>query len=116
MLRARGSRRCDHHSPPTLCPRRWGLGPIRDGTRCVCDQRTSRHARIGDETIVLSLPSSRYFTITGVGIRVFELLAEERPLDDLVGTIVGEYEVDPMIARRDIEAFLDRLHDAELVQ
>ena len=40
---------------------------------------------IGDETIVLSLPSSRYFTITGVGIRVFELLAEERPLDDLVG-------------------------------
>jgi hypothetical protein len=24
---------------------------------------------IGDETIVLSLPSSRYFTITGVGIR-----------------------------------------------
>lgn len=70
---------------------------------------------IGDETIVLSLPSSKYFTITGVGTRVFELLAENMSLDELVGVIVEEYEVDPAIARRDIEAFLDRLHDAQLL-
>lgn len=71
---------------------------------------------IGDETIVLSLPTSRYFTITGVGIRLFELLAEDTSLDELVGNIVEEYEVDPAIARRDIEAFLDRLRDAALLQ
>lgn len=70
---------------------------------------------IGDETIVLSLPASRYFTITGVGVRVFELLAEDTSLDELVGTIVDEYEVDPVIARRDIEAFLDRLRDLQLL-
>lgn len=71
---------------------------------------------IGDETIVLSLPTSRYFTITGVGARVFELLTEDTSLDELVGTIVEEYEVDTATARRDIEAFLDRLHDAQLVR
>ncbi len=70
---------------------------------------------IGDETIVLSLPSSRYFTITGVGTRLFELLAEETSLDELVGTIVDEYEVDSVTARRDIEAFLSRLRDVELL-
>lgn len=70
---------------------------------------------IGDETIVLSLPTSRYFTITGVGTRVFELLAEDTSLDDLIGTVVEEYEVDPATARRDIEAFLDRLRDAQLL-
>lgn len=70
---------------------------------------------IGDETIVLSLPTSRYFTITGVGTRVFELLTDEMSVDDLIGTIVDEYEVDTSTARRDIEAFLEQLRDAELL-
>ena len=70
---------------------------------------------IGDETIVLSLPASRYFTIGGVGTRVFELLAEDRTLEELVETVSAEYEVDAATARRDIEAFLDRLRDAQLL-
>lgn len=80
-------------------------------------QSTDISARTtGDETIVLSLPSSRYFTITGVGTRLFELLAEDTSLDELVETIVDEYEVDPVTARRDIEAFLDRLRDVALLR
>ncbi|MGH3834144.1 MAG: PqqD family protein [Gammaproteobacteria bacterium] len=71
---------------------------------------------IGDETIVLSLRASRYFTITGVGVRLFELLAEDTSVDELVGTIVDEYEVDPGVARHDVEAFLDRLRDAQLLR
>jgi len=70
---------------------------------------------IGDETIVLSLPSSRYFSITGVGTRLFELLAEDRSIDELVGSLVDEYEVDPVAARRDVEAFVERLRDAQLL-
>lgn len=70
---------------------------------------------IGDETIVLSLHTSRYFTITGVGMRVFELLAEDTTLDELVETITEEYEVEPAVASGDIKAFLDRLRDAQLL-
>jgi hypothetical protein len=71
---------------------------------------------IGDETIVLSLPNSRYFSITGIGTRIFELLGEERTMDELVEKITGEYEVAADVARRDIQAFLDRLAQARLVQ
>ena len=70
---------------------------------------------IGGETIVLDLPNSQYFAITGVGSRVFELLGEDRTLDDLVTTIVAEYEVDEPTARRDVQAFVDRLHEARLL-
>ncbi|MFC4858689.1 PqqD family protein [Actinophytocola glycyrrhizae] len=70
---------------------------------------------IGGETIVLDLPNSQYFAITGVGSRVFELLGEERTLDDLVTTVVTEFEVDEPTARRDVEAFVDRLGRARLL-
>lgn len=70
---------------------------------------------IGPETIVLSLTSSRYFSITGVGSRVFELLADERSVDQLVDTIVDEYSVEPAVARNDIVAFVDRLRAAGLL-
>ncbi len=70
---------------------------------------------IAGETIVLDLPNSQYFAITGVGSRVFELLGEERTLDDLVTTVVAEYEVDEPTARRDVSAFVDRLRQAQLL-
>lgn len=70
---------------------------------------------IGGETIVLDLPNSQYFAITGVGSRVFELLGEERSLDDLVAAITTEFDVDESIARRDVEIFVDRLRQAQLL-
>jgi hypothetical protein len=70
---------------------------------------------IGGETIVLDLPSSQYFAITGVGSRVFELLTEDRSVDDLVATILAEYDIDEPTARRDVTAFVDRLHQAKLL-
>lgn len=71
--------------------------------------------KLGDETIVLSLATSRYFAITGVGRRVFELLTEERSMDQLVEVIVDEYDVTTAVARRDVEAFVDRLRSAQLL-
>jgi len=70
---------------------------------------------IGGETIVLDLPSSQYFAITGIGSRVFELLTEERSLDDLVAAVLAEYDVDEATARRDVETFVDRLRTAKLL-
>lgn len=70
---------------------------------------------IGDETIVLHLASSRYFTVTGVGTALLRMLAQERTLDELVAAVVDEYEVGSATAQRDIEAFLDRLRDARLL-
>jgi hypothetical protein len=71
---------------------------------------------LGDETIVLHLPTSTYLTINGVGSRLFELLAEDRSVDELVSVIVEEYEVDAGVARRDIDGFLGGMRTAQLLQ
>lgn len=70
---------------------------------------------LGDETIILSLPDSRYFSVTGIGTRIVELLAAETSLSELVATITAEYDIDEVTARRDVQAFVDRLHDARLL-
>jgi hypothetical protein len=71
---------------------------------------------LGGETIVLDLATSRYLSITGVGSRIFDLLSEERSVDELVAAIVAEYEVEAPFARRDIERFLVDLRAANLLQ
>ena len=70
---------------------------------------------LGDETIMLNLSTSRYFTVTGVGTRIVELLADDTSLAELVGAIVDEYEVDPDNAQRDVSTFVERLRAAELL-
>ncbi|MHA6784812.1 PqqD family protein [Pseudonocardia saturnea] len=71
---------------------------------------------IGNETIVLNLVSSRYFSVTGIGTRLLELLGRDTDADALVDTVLAEYDVDGATARRDVETFLARLRDARLLQ
>jgi hypothetical protein len=70
---------------------------------------------IGDETIILSLPDSQYFSVTGIGTRIVSLLDRDTTVPELVTAITSEYEVDEDTARRDVEAFLGRLREARLL-
>ncbi len=71
---------------------------------------------IGDEIVVLDMRSSKYFTVTGVGPRLFELLADERTQDQLLTVVLDEYEVSPTVAERDVVAFLADMRAAGLVE
>lgn len=71
---------------------------------------------LGTETVILDLETSRYLTVTGAGVRILELLAEERTLAELTETITEEYEVNPDVAREDTSRFIDSLREAGLVE
>jgi hypothetical protein len=71
---------------------------------------------IGDEIVILNMQSSKYFTVTGVGTRLFELLADERTPEELVRVILDEYEVSPTVAEGDVTAFLTDMQAAGLIE
>lgn len=48
-------------------------------------------------------------TLNATGLRVWELLSEDRSTEDLVAAITGEFDADPERTRSDVLAFLDRL-------
>jgi Coenzyme PQQ synthesis protein D (PqqD) len=71
---------------------------------------------ISGETIILDLRSSRYLSVTGVGTRIVELLAQDRTMDELVDTLADEYEAPRAVVRVDAEKFVARLGDAGLIE
>lgn len=71
---------------------------------------------IGGETIVLDLASSKYLSVTGVGVRIVDLLQDECTPAGLADTISSEYDVEPGVAQRDVGVFLDKLRLAGLLQ
>lgn len=68
------------------------------------------------ETIILDLRDSRYLSVTGVGTRIVEMLADDTTLEDMVDVLADEYEADPAVVRTDAERFLGKLDAAGLLE
>lgn len=71
--------------------------------------------RVGDDVVILDLEQSRYLTVRGSGTVLFELLQQERDVDQLVAALVEGFDVDEWTARQDVEAFVEQLRQANLL-
>lgn len=68
-----------------------------------------------DELILLSIEQNRYFGSGEVGRRIWELLEQQVSMSSLLAQLIEEYDVDPDVCARDVEAFLTQLIEARLV-
>jgi len=65
---------------------------------------------------VLVVPSTSEVKVLNlVGTRVWEELEEPRTLDQLIATVVAEFEIGAEAARPDVQGFLEDLVSRELV-
>ena len=67
------------------------------------------------ETIILDPDASKYFSLSGVGTRVWELLRGGTTAGSLVQTITAEFDVDPATCARDVDGLLGELEQAGLL-
>jgi hypothetical protein len=68
------------------------------------------------ELVVLDLRSSRYLSVTGVGVDIVKMLADERTEPELVAGLLGTFDIEEEVARRDTAAFVASLRDAGLLE
>ncbi|RYH07502.1 PqqD family protein [Tropicimonas sp. IMCC6043] len=79
-------------------------------TRCVSTE-------VGAETVLLHLDEGMYFGLDAVGAVIWEAMAGEgATLDALTTEVCGTFEVEPMVAERDIRDFLDKLAAHKLLE
>ncbi len=80
--------------------------------------RPAAHAlvrMVQGEAVVLDLHSERYLGFNEVGTRIWELATAADRVDEILPTLLAEFEVDEADLRRDVEAFVGSLVAAGLV-
>jgi len=70
---------------------------------------------IEGEAMILSLDNKVFRGLNSVGSRVWELIDGRRSLDEIVSQIVGEFEVTPEVASRDVGTFVAELLEKRLL-
>jgi hypothetical protein len=70
---------------------------------------------VGDDLVLLDFSRGLYYALDPVGARIWELLHEERTVEEIVAAIVSEYEVDAATAEGDVRRLIEELAERELV-
>lgn len=67
------------------------------------------------ETVLLDLASENFFGLDAVSTRVWQLLQEGAGREQVIDTLLEEYEVERPVLEQDIAELLERLAQAGLI-
>jgi hypothetical protein len=70
---------------------------------------------MGGEKVMMSISSGKYYNLGSTGGRIWELIAEEHTLDELIETLAAEYDIQPDQCREQVVPFLEHLSREGLI-
>jgi hypothetical protein len=71
---------------------------------------------LGDEAILLHLPTERYFGLNDVGMYVWQHLESGGDLESCIIQIAAEYDAPESVIRQDVTDLIEQLVDRELLK
>jgi hypothetical protein len=74
------------------------------------------HRDLQGELVLLSLNSGTYFGLDPLGTRIWHLLRDGRSLQQVVETLVREYEVTEAQCRKDLLNLVSRMREKGIVE
>jgi len=80
--------------------------------------RGSEHveAEMAGQTVMMSIRRGKYFAVEGTGQRIWELIAEPRPVGEIIERLLEEYDIDREACSREVEGFVAELLKNGLAQ
>ncbi|MBR2566365.1 MAG: lasso peptide biosynthesis PqqD family chaperone [Paenibacillus sp.] len=70
---------------------------------------------MGGEKVMMSIASGKYYNLGSTGGRIWELIAEQRKLDELIEALAVEYDIQPEQCREQVVPFLEHLSREGLI-
>jgi hypothetical protein len=67
------------------------------------------------EAIMINLSNGTYYSMDGVGGAIWEVIEGEHSLEEVVGAIVSQYDVEREVALADVESLVKQLVEENLV-
>ena len=71
---------------------------------------------MGDEVAILNSETGTYFGLDPIGSRIWCLMAEGVAIDEVVSTLLSEYQVDEQRVRDDLRELIEQLSARSLVK
>ena len=73
-------------------------------------------SEIDDEVVMMNVDSGKYYGMDTVGSRIWELIAEEIQVREVINKLMEEYDVEEEQCEKDVLEFLNELYENKLVQ
>jgi len=71
---------------------------------------------LGEEAAILHISNGIYYGLDPVGARIWNLLQQPRSVENIRGTLVAEYEVEPDRCEADLLGLLEKLQNEGLIE
>lgn len=76
--------------------------------------------KVGESFVVIpvgesSVDFSNVITLNGTGAFIWECLEQAKPRTEIIAALMKEYAVEKDIAERDVDIFIDRLEENDLL-
>jgi len=71
---------------------------------------------LGGEVVILDLQSDEYFSLDGVGTRIWEMIETPTTVRAILAAILGAYDVESATAERDLLSVLGEMAKEGLIQ
>ncbi|HSJ33831.1 MAG TPA: PqqD family protein [Acidimicrobiia bacterium] len=71
---------------------------------------------LDDGGVVLDAETGAYFELNSTGCQLWEQLGQGNDLDQIAEWMVRQYDIDPSIARSDLDDFIGELRKRHLIQ
>lgn len=81
----------------------------------VCQSNEIDATDIDGEKVMMNLEEGQYFSLNTVGSRIWDIISEKKSINDIVATLLNEYEVDEDECERSVIEYLEILKDADLI-
>ena len=87
----------------------------------ICEKRIQRTcdtpaAYLGESLLIMSVEKGQYFSLNGVGTRIWELVENPTTQNALVQQLITEYEVTAEVCAAQVAAFLAALRQRDLLR
>jgi hypothetical protein len=83
----------------------------------ICVIKNQVSSDLNGQAIILSLESGIYYSLDqGVGSRIWSLIQQPRSIEEILNTLLSEYDVSAEDCSRDLLALLQQLKEANLIE
>lgn len=82
----------------------------------VCKNLDIDDTDIDGEKVMMNLDKGQYFMMNKVGSRIWEIIEQPVKVNDVISTLLSEYEVEAETCKSTVMEFLYKLNKADLIK